>query len=504
MHKKHREVGISINPANGGHRKAKLTFDVDTILDDLNPRQRDVILVLDNSGSMGGSKLNKVKDDSKDLTLKEGKEAGDNDTGFFPTNKKEEITADDDAPVTSTETPVLRNYKVHYDSNKPSNSIGTETYEEVHLPFERVAKSWPDGETLAGYIFKGWKLVSPTPDSTKVDYQYSQDFQMPEDDVYLNGTWAKFDISKSMKGQVYESPSVAITTANFVNNRASPDLNKRFMYGVLNNVINANGSSDEHYNEKFKHFKQYPGTLEVKTSDYGAPTNGALVEQANKFKRTYSASYGTMTALECNYAKVQYVGGDGTVHGPFNAMEVQRDEEENQEPQEGNNDGRYADYVDEDTQGKKIWRWLDTTDQTVYWYSDATIVKLNKNCTSMFEDGGKMTAYSAGTYTYDGIETIDLSGFDLSDVEEVSNMFDNCRQLTTIYVNPYKSFDRSKITESYGTFRLCANLVGGNGTHCYPTYQNTYYDNNWGEEHKAMMIVDGTDNIPGFLTAKTN
>ena len=45
---------------------AEITFDVDSIIKQ-NPKNRDILFVLDVSGSMEGTKLNKVKSDASEL-----------------------------------------------------------------------------------------------------------------------------------------------------------------------------------------------------------------------------------------------------------------------------------------------------------------------------------------------------------------------------------------------------------------------------------------------------
>lgn len=156
------------------------------------------------------------------MTVNEGKEGGYD--GFFPTNKKEEITYkypnQSENKITSELTPILQNYTVHYNANRPIEKADSyddgHTYkEEPHRAFETVEKSFPEGENCDGYLFKGWKYVSNTPDETK-NYR-GNNFIMPSADVYLNGTWGKFGIKKSMRGEIAQGPMAMFTTGEEVN-----------------------------------------------------------------------------------------------------------------------------------------------------------------------------------------------------------------------------------------------------------------------------------------------
>lgn len=156
------------------------------------------------------------------MTVSEGKEGGYD--GFFPTNKKEEITYkypnQSENKITSELTPVLQNYTVHYNANRPIEKADSyddgHTYkEEPHRAFETVEKSFPEGENCDGYLFKGWKYASNTPDETK-NYR-GDNFIMPSADVYLNGTWGKFGIKKSMRGEIAQGPMAMFKTGLEVN-----------------------------------------------------------------------------------------------------------------------------------------------------------------------------------------------------------------------------------------------------------------------------------------------
>ena len=57
---------------------------------------------------------------------------------------------------------------------------------------------------------------------------------------------------------------------------------------------------------------------------------------------------------------------------------------------------------------------------------------------------------------YDAITTLDLSNFDTSKVENMSDMFSCCKSLTTLDLS---NFDTSKVKNMSGMFRLCKSLT---------------------------------------------
>ena len=92
-------------------------------------------------------------------------------------------------------------------------------------------------------------------------------------------------------------------------------------------------------------------------------------------------------------------------------------------------------------------------------------------------------------HTCSKVESLDLSGFDISGVTTCQNLFRQCASLKTIYASA--SQDWSAISTSTDMFYNCANLVGGNGTEFDSAnpVDNTY----------AVIDAAGT---PGYFTAK--
>ena len=68
---------------------------------------------------------------------------------------------------------------------------------------------------------------------------------------------------------------------------------------------------------------------------------------------------------------------------------------------------------------------------------------------------------------------LDLSNWDISNVTNMSYMFNGCFNLTTIYTS--NLFDTSNVSSSGGMFISCSKLVGGNGTTYTITHQNATY-----------------------------
>ncbi len=141
------------------------------------------------------------------LTLKE-QYVTDVNKDFYPTNEKEEVNSklpDENAKTkASTLTPVLqRIYNVTYLNNPPTGcSLSKEYAKEKHYYFENV-KIKNDHPTCAGYNFKGWNIVE-----NDVREIGGNKFTMPKHDVTLKALWGQQDISKSMKGQVPEKPTL--------------------------------------------------------------------------------------------------------------------------------------------------------------------------------------------------------------------------------------------------------------------------------------------------------
>ena len=91
---------------------------------------------------------------------------------------------------------------------------------------------------------------------------------------------------------------------------------------------------------------------------------------------------------------------------------------------------------DPDLSDYEIKAWYNAADQTVYYYAEPNVVFLNENSKGMFQWFTKM-------------ETIDLAGFDTSEVTSMNTMFYSMYNLKNINVS---GFNTSKVTDMYAMF----------------------------------------------------
>ena len=134
--------------------------------------------------------------------------------GFYPTNKREEITSklvdEKENNETSTLTPVLKSsYEVIYDTNPPTGCNIKMKTSETHFIYELVTKK-STKLTCPGYSFKGWEIVD------NIELINNDTFVMPPQDVTIRAIWTKQIISKSMNGTIAEKA----TFYNLIKNEA--------------------------------------------------------------------------------------------------------------------------------------------------------------------------------------------------------------------------------------------------------------------------------------------
>ena len=91
---------------------------------------------------------------------------------------------------------------------------------------------------------------------------------------------------------------------------------------------------------------------------------------------------------------------------------------------------------DSDMSDYEIKAWYNTTDQAVYYYTEPNVVFLNENSRGMFMWFTKM-------------ETVDLAGFDTSEVTSMNTMFYMMNSLKNINVS---GFNTSKVTDMNSMF----------------------------------------------------
>lgn len=156
-----------------------------------------------------------------------------------------------------------------------------------------------------------------------------------------------------------------------------------------------------------------------------------------------------------------------------------------------------------------VYFWV--TDNVLYYWTEADVIKLNKNCTLMFASWEKLQDVS-GIKEFDTsqvenmqimfgqckkITTIDLSNWDTSKVKNMGQMFGSCESLTTIYVS--EKFVTDSVTDSSAMFGNCVALVGGKGT----VYDSSKMDATMAQIDTAVYengtLVSG---VAGYFTAK--
>lgn len=375
----------------------------------------------------------------------------------LPTNTGEDVTVND-STSTFDKTPILEKYNVHYDANKPETARGTETHDEMHLPLETVTKSWPEAESFAGWIFKGWEYADPLPEK-----RVGNDaFIMPEANAYINGTWSKFDISKSMDGSIEKELKIATIvdetydSANYTSQATdtfSGRLNVGALYHRSHSAYLWDGEMVNGVEIKDPVSFEHKDRSSIKTNEDNSELK---VDQITKRKDDYDNEI-----YEFYYDEIQYGGN------VFEGIQLQTA------------DSPY-----------KVWVWLDqVTDPDnpkVYWSSDADMVKFpdNANCQYAF-------SYNRG------LETIDLSDFDLSTVQNVYCMFYDVGYVEAIYVNPDPAKRFKNPDELNGGYNnrmfSCRNLKGQSGTTW--SYQN--------HDTKYYAVVDKEDgSTPGLLSIR--
>ena len=99
------------------------------------------------------------------------------------------------------------------------------------------------------------------------------------------------------------------------------------------------------------------------------------------------------------------------------------------------------------------------------------------------------TNFSSMFNNCSALAEIDISSFDASKVTNTAGMFNGCTALTTIYAKT--GTDWSSISTAGSMFSSCSNLKGGAGT----TYDNTKID-------ASYARIDGGTSAPGYFTAK--
>ena len=127
--------------------------------------------------------------------------------GFYPTNEKESIKyklGEENETISSHDTPVLKNtYEVIYNTNAPVG-CNVETPESEKQTINKVVTMKTSELYCDGYKFNGWEIAN----DEDIKYINKSSFKMPAKNVYINATWSKQSINKSMDGTIHEKPTL--------------------------------------------------------------------------------------------------------------------------------------------------------------------------------------------------------------------------------------------------------------------------------------------------------
>ena len=104
-------------------------------------------------------------------------------------------------------------------------------------------------------------------------------------------------------------------------------------------------------------------------------------------------------------------------------------------------DSKYV-KIDDGATDYSIYAWLDNS-KNGYWWTDAITAYLPKVSSGLFHGCTKLI-------------TLDLTGFDTSNVTNMYEMFAMCKNLTSLDIS---NFDTSKVTSMYAMFRGCNSLT---------------------------------------------
>jgi len=146
-----------------------------------------------------------------------------------------------------------------------------------------------------------------------------------------------------------------------------------------------------------------------------------------------------------------------------------------------------------------IYAWYDTTERNIYYYTTASLIEMNENCSSLFGGFASLTDISglqdintdfvvymdgmfAGCQQLTNLDVIShwdvskaetmsglfyectsltdisiLSTWDTSNVFDMANTFSECQQLTSL--NPISTWDTSNVTSMVSMFKGCSALT---------------------------------------------
>ena len=125
-------------------------------------------------------------------------------------------------------------------------------------------------------------------------------------------------------------------------------------------------------------------------------------------------------------------------------------------------------------------------DNTYYWFGEMSELKTIEGIEYL--NTSEVTSMNS-MFIYCGMESVDLSTFDTSKVEDMGDMFNGCFDLRTIYVGI--GWSTANVTNSSSMFQDCESLVGGRGT----TYDANHIDGEY-------ACIDDAPRKLGYFSGK--
>ena len=130
-----------------------------------------------------------------------------------------------------------------------------------------------------------------------------------------------------------------------------------------------------------------------------------------------------------------------------------------------------ANTISTTSSGKPIYAWYDSTNKTIYYYSEATTIKMNQNSSYFFSrmmalsDLSTISSWNTSSVTYMSdmfrdagynatTFTLDLSSWNTSSVTDMSNMFYYAGYNATTFTLDLSSWDTSSVTRMTQMFSL--------------------------------------------------
>ena len=156
-----------------------------------------------------------------------------------------------------------------------------------------------------------------------------------------------------------------------------------------------------------------------------------------------------------------------------------------------------------------IYIFFDSTDGTMYYYSEANIIYLNASCANMFRKMGALVDVSGLSFVNtsnvtnttwmfaycEQLSNIDaLSSWDTSNVTLMSAMFISCSSLANI--SALSNWNTSKVTNMGGLFDTCSGLTSLSPLSNWDTSRVTNINNMF----KGCVNASGTIQILGNPT----